>query len=308
MADDLRTFADNVADALDLSGAEVSEILNDAPVLARLPMVEPSNGETHKYNKYTGAPVVGFRSANAGRDFDHSIDTVVTVTLKICDFSFAVDKAVADAWRRGGAQSLIRKEAVRHIGAALFKIEQQIFQGTGLDAAGFSGLPDSTYLDAAADAMVIDAGGTTASTGSSCYLMRVGEDEVAAVGEMPDVGETIVQDIVDGSSQHYPAYYTPGCVMAAVQQGGQYSIARIASLTEDASADLDDELIYQAASLFPAGRGPNMIVCSRRSLRQLRASRTATNVTGSPAPIPTEVPGIGPIIATDAIPDTETLL
>jgi len=41
-------------------------------------------------------------------------------------------------------------------------------------------------------------------------------------------------------------------------------------------------------------------------LKQLRDSRTATNVTGAPAPRPTEVEGI-PIIVTDAIVNTEAV-
>jgi hypothetical protein len=310
MANDFLTVADLLADALDLSPAQVSDLVDSASFLARLPYVMSSNGTTHKYSKETGAPVVGFRSANAGRDFDHSVDTVVSVDLKILDFSWATDKAVADAWRQGGAEALVGLEGFRHLKAAMFKLEQQYFQGTDGDAAGFNGFTDAAGLDGLADAMVINAGGTTANTASSCWLMRLGEDDVTGVmreGSPVELGDTIVQNFTDGSGLNYPAYYTPGCSWQAVQIGGAYSVARIANLTEDAGKGLTDDLIYEAMAAFPGMRTPNVIVCSRRSLRQLRESRTATNVTGAPAPTPTEVGGV-PIIVSEGISNTEALL
>jgi hypothetical protein len=45
---------------------------------------------------------------------------------------------------------------------------------------------------------------------------------------------------------------------------------------------------------------------TKRSQEQLRASRTATNATGAPAPIPTDAFGI-PIGVTDGILNTEAL-
>jgi hypothetical protein len=93
MANDYLTIADNVADACDLADNELVELKDAAPLLARIPMVESSNGATHKYSKRTANPVVGFRTENDGREFDHSVDTVVTVTLKILD-TFSNGKAV----------------------------------------------------------------------------------------------------------------------------------------------------------------------------------------------------------------------
>ena len=70
---------------------------------------------------------------------------------------------------------------------------------------------------------------------------------------------------------------------------------------------MTDALLAQLIEKFPAGRGPNYLVMNRRSLRQLQASRTATNPTGAPAPFPSEAFGI-PIVVTDAISSTEALL
>lgn len=310
MADDLLTVSDFVADAFDLSPRQVSDLSIAAPLVMALPFEPSSNGTNHKYTKETGAPVVGFRAANAGREFDHSIDEVVSIDLKILDFSWAVDKALADAWRRGGAAGLIAREGARHLAAAFFQFEKQVIYGTGNDAGGFAGLAHNAAFNQAADALVVNAGGTTANTGSSVWLITAREDAMSGVMP-PDlemaIGETVVQSMTDGDGKHYPAYYTPGSVYCGLQIGGAYDVVRIANLTADSGKGLTDDLIYRALELFPGGRVPTHIVMNRRSQRQLRGSRTATNATGAPAPLPRDVDGI-PILISEAITSTEALL
>lgn len=307
MADDLLTISDLVADALDISDAEVTDLLRDAPFFAALPVVGSSNGDTHKYAKETGAPVVGFRAPNAGRDFDHSEDSIATVTLKVLDFSWAVDKAVADRWRKGGAPALIAREGRRHIRSAFFHAEQQYIQGVNADSGGFVGFEDNAQLNALSDEMTHNGGGTGGgSVYTSVYLVREGEDDCAGVmiEDNPiELGDTIVQNMQDGSNQNYPAYYTPGCSWVGLQIGGARSVARICNIDAGANS-VDDDMIYEAMSLFPAGRPPTRILMGRRSKKQLRASRTATNATGAPAPMPTEVEGV-PITTVESISLTE---
>lgn len=310
MANDYLAISDLVADALDLSGTELEELREAAPLVAALPAIESSNGTTHKYIKRTQNPVVGFRSENDGREFDHSIDTTVTVTLKILDWSFQIDKAVADAWRAGGPQALLAREGMTHMKSALFTLEKQLIRGTNADAAGFAGLEDSSYLDALADEFTVNAGGTTADTASSAYLIRANPDEVCTVYKgdgIAEMGETIVQSVA-GSTGFYPAYYTPACSWFGGQQGSKFSVVRICNITEDSGKGLTDDLLYSAASIFPAGMGPTHVVTNRRSQRQLRESRTATNATGAPAPMPETVLGNVPLIITDAIVETEALI
>lgn len=309
MANDFATIADLLADALDLTSFELDEIRNAAPVASLLPVIPSSNGDTHKYPVNTELPVTGFRSENAGRDFDSSVHRIETVTLKILDFSWAVDKAVADRWRQGGAAAYIAREGLMHLRSAMWKWEQQFFGGTtDADANGFGGLNDSTFLDALADDMVVNAGDSDVGAVSNAYLLRVGPTEVAAVmdGDGVNLGDTIVQNFVDGSNTNLPIYYTPGCTWTAAQLGAKYSAARIANLG-DAANTLTDDLIYEAASLFPAGAGPTHLVCSQFQLEQLRASRTATNETGAPAPTPSGLAGIK-IVTTDAITQAEAVL
>lgn len=310
MANVYTTLADLVKiNDQNLADLDVSDLLDEAPLLKRLFAQTASNGTEHKYLKQTGEPAVGFRDANDGRENKASADTLVTVTLKILDASFACDKALADAYRKG-RDAYIAREANRHLRAAFKEAEQQIFYGTGNDAAGFAGLATNALFDALADtATVVNAGGTTASTGSSCWLFRTNENACSLItgedGEMK-IGESVVQRVA-GATGFYPAYWTPITAWLGLQLGGVYDIVRIANLTADSGKGLTDALISTAISKFKASGAPNLIACSRRSLRQLQSSRTATNPTGAPAPFPQDSFGI-PIVVTDQIVDTETLL
>ena len=308
MADDLLTVSDLVADAFDLSGQEISDLKNAAPLMSLLPIIESSNGTQHKYSKYTQEPVVGFRSENDGRDHDHSVDTIVTETLKILDFSWKVDKAVADAWRQGGASALIAREGNRHLQAALFMAEKQLIRGTTNAAAGFEGWEDNAAVDAVADAMVVNAGGTTASTQTSVYLIRASEVRpIVRPNGGIELGEVVTME-VSGATGTFPAYYTPACFWMAGMIGGAYSMSRIVNIhPSDSGAQLDDDLLADALAKFPAGRGPSHIVMNKSAQEMLRSSRTATNPTGSPAPLPDSAFNI-PIVTTDAIVSTESVI
>ncbi len=323
MADDLHAIADLVGDAFDLAPYELNDLLQATPLLSALMMEASSNGTTHKYVKQTGAPVVGWRAPNAGRDLDSSDDTVVTVTLKLLDWSFAVDQSVPTAWRAGGTQAYLAREAKRHLRAALVAFEKQIINGTigASDSAGayssssgFSGLRDAATVDATTDTMVANAGGTTADVASSVWALRLAADGVSGVyrGDEPtfQMGETssIMMTVNPGTdNKTFPAWYTPGLAWLGVQIGGAYDIGRIMNITTDSGKGLTDLLISSLLSKFPVGFGPTHLVMSRRSLRQLQQSRTTYNPTGAPAPFPTEAFGV-PIIVTDSISDTEELV
>lgn len=308
MANDYLAVADLVADAFDLSGQEIVDLKNSAPLMARLPYEVASNGATHKYSKYTQEPVVGFRAENDGREHDHSVDTVVTETLKILDFSWKVDKAVADAWRQGGAEALIAREGARHLGAAMFQAEKQLIRGTNNIAGGFNGWEDNGFIDAVADEMTVNAGGTTASVQTSVYFIKTSEVmPVVNPGEGIMLGDTVVMEVA-GATGFYPAYYTPACVWMAGMIGGKYSMARICNINDATdSKPLTDDLLTQALELFPASQMPDLCVMNRAALSQLQRSRTTYSPTGQPAPFPQEAFGV-PILVTDAIVSTEAVV
>lgn len=313
MANDLFALADLLKiNDISLADIEVSDLTNDAPFMAALPFTTATHGTVHKYTKETGAPVVGFRSANGGRDLDSSVDTGVTADLNILDFTYAVDKAIADAYVRGGPTAFLSREGMRHLRAAMFAYETQLLNGTvDGSTSGFDGFAD--VLTSLSDTMVVSAGGSTANTASSAYMVRAGENDVIGVlgnDGVFELGESVVQQAVVNpgtDNKTFPSYYTPGTGYTGLQIGGAFSFGRIANLTADSGKGLTDELLYQLFETFPAGRKPTHVVMNRRSRRQLRSSRTATNATGAPAPLPAEWEGL-PIVITDAIINTEALL
>jgi len=309
MANDFLAVADFVADALDVDKTLTTSVLNQSPLVAATPITDTSDGSsTHQWNVYTQAPVVGFRTVNAGRDYDSSIDTVSSATCLILDFSWRVDFALAHTWRQG-AQDLIAREGLRHLGAALFKLEQQMVYGTTAkgDSAGFAGLIDNTAYDAVGDDMVINAAGTTADVQSSMWAIKFGFDHCRLVTPMDQgiqLGDTIV---TEANESNHPVYYTPASLYIAYQVGAKYSAGRIANLNNATdSKPLTDDLISSLLATFPAGGGPDILVCNRTSLKDLQQSRTSTNPTGAPAPFPDNAFGV-PIITSDAIVQTEAV-
>ena len=308
MANDFLTVADMVADAYDLSPYETSEVRAAAPVVAALPAVPASDGVYHKQSVMTALPVTGFRLENTGRDFDHSTDRIDTVNLQILDWSWAVDKAVADSSRfNGGREYYIAREGLRHVQSAMFVLENQWINGSVYNANGFLGLGDSTNLQSISDDMVVDAGGSAANATTSVYMLRRNSGECGMVykgDSAVELGETVVQNFLDGTGKNFPAYYTPGCGWFAGFFGSLYSAVRIVNL--DATTGLTDDLIYEALERFPAGHSPDMCIMNRTSQFALRASRTATNATGAPAPLVADAAGV-PVITTDAILNTEAV-
>jgi hypothetical protein len=307
----MRTLADLVKiNDQNLADINVTDLLEDAPLLARLHAMESSNGTEHKYLKDTTSAGAGFRSLNDGIAVTASAQTLVTLTLKILEASFPLDLAYCTGYAKG-VQAAIDHEGVRKLKAAMSRYEKQIIYGTGTggNADGHAGFADNAGYNHKDDAQVVDAAGTTAGTGSSVWLLRTGPDDVAAVmkGGNIEWGESVLT-MAQGTNGPYPAYYTPITGWTTVQLGSIYSVVRICNLTEDSGKGLTDDLISKAIAKIPAGKRSNLLLAgSRRSQRQLQDSRTATNPTGEPAPMPESAFGI-PFIVTDSILDTEALL
>ena len=288
----------------DLDIGIVSDVLNDAPLLGAL-AARSIPGYTYKYLKQTALPSTGFRSENDGRENTKGTYSNVTVTCAILDASFQVDVATAEADERGPS-AMLAQQAVDHLQSAMFHAESEIITGAG--SGGFDGFAQS--VSALSDSTMVNAGGTTADTASSCYLVRSGLSDCHVVwgsSGMISVGETSVIKAAGSSTGSFPAYYTGVSAWLGLQVGSAYSIGRICNLTEDSGKGLTDALISQALEKFPSGRGPTHIVMNRRSLGQLQRSRTATSPTGAPAEYPQSVHGV-PILTTDAISSTEALI
>lgn len=290
-----------------LAALNVTDLLDEAPLLKVLFAQPASNGTLHKYLKQTTASSAGFRAALDGVIKTPSADTLVTDTLQILDASFDTDVALADAYK-GGRDAWLQLELMRSLKQAFFEAESQVIYGVGNDAAGFAGLHDNAQLDAIADAMVIECAtpGATATSQTSVYLLRSGKDDVSFI--LGNDGKIVVEDeptIIQkagSATGYFPALYVPVTGYCGLQIGGAYSAARICNI----QTALTDDDIFNGLALFPSARPCNLIVMNRKGLQLLRASRTATNPTGAPAPFPTEVGGI-PIVVTDAVISTEAV-
>lgn len=305
MADSFYTAADllkiNDENAVDHG---CTDLLQNAPLLGALAAEYASNGTKHTYLKETGAPSVGFRAVNAGREFGKSGDTAVTIDLQIMSGNSAIDKALADQDKKGAAH-VCGREANRHLKNMFKGLEKQIIYGTSADSGGFIGFAQA--LAALSNPMVLGGGGSTNL--SSVWFLRTDEDgnDVQFIlgneGNL-ELGETFVQMLPDADGKYLPKYVTPCEGWGAVQVGSQYSLGRIANL-DAGSNTLNSAKLIAALQMFPEDRQPNKIVMNKRSLAQYWASLQAVSTTGAAVPRPTEFQGI-PFVVTGSILTSET--
>jgi hypothetical protein len=223
-----------------------------------------------------------------------------------------------------GAAAAMTLEAAGQLEGQMQALARQVYYGTGTggNAAGFPG-----FLQAYDDALSVDAGGTTANTGSSCWLARVGPMDAQWVwgngGNLqvtPTLADALANPVnqIDpaNSAKSFLAYRQSLIARVGLAVHSRQSLVRIKKLTADAGKGLTDKLIAEAMSKFPAGKGPNAIFCNRRSAFQLQSSRPTTIMVGPTARAGGSVENIAPtpdtafnlpIYVTDAISSTEAL-
>lgn len=263
-------------------------------------------GTSYKTLVRTALPSVGFRRANQGTARTKSRYEERTVETYIMNPRWGVDKAVA-ARSEDGWQALLADEAEAHVEASWQTVAKQFYYGpdNGGDSLGFPGLLDSYD----STNMVIDAGGTTADTGSSVWFVKFGPKSVQWVygqnGQF-ETSEVDERDMTDADSNNYTGYHQELHAYPGLQVTSNQYVVRIKKLTEDSGKGLTDDLVAKALEKFRVGIVPDVMFMTKRSRRQLQLSRTATNATGAPAPIPEESHNI-PIAVTEALLDTEAL-
>lgn len=263
-------------------------------------------GTHYKTLVRTALPTVGFRNANQGvAETKASYENRLVETF-IMNPRWGADKAVADR-SEDGPEAMIADDADAHMRAAFATLGKQFYYGAakGGDTKGHPGLIDAYD----ATNFVVDAGGTTDNTASSVWLVKFGPKFVQWVwgndGNLM-LSDVELRDKEDADGNKFTAYHQELFAYPGLQVGGLNAICRIKKLTADAGKGLTDALIADALAKFPAGIRPDVMFMTPRSLSQLQKSRTATNATGAPAPIPTEAFGV-PIAPTDSILNTETL-
>jgi hypothetical protein len=303
--------ADPIVGVVDEAGRIVPEISG----MSRIGLQEvkvPSVGMSRTI-KGTGFPTC-VRTAVASspfRDVNEGVVPVVnayerrTVETYVLNPRWECDKAIADR-HEDGPLAYCATEAEGILRGAFMGLGTQFYYGrdNGGGAKGHPGLIDG--IDAS---HTIDAGGTTASTGSSVWAVRFGPQAVQWVlGENGQVAlsDLRTESIADGDGNRFTAYIQEILAYVGLQIASVHSLGRIKKLTADSGKTLTDDLISDLLATFPVGHSPDCLFMSRRSLKQLQQSRTATNATGAPAPFPTESFGV-PILPSDSILDTESL-
>jgi len=311
MAEAINTLAGLIQiNNLNNADLNVSDLLQDAPLIAALTAVEASNGTNHSYLKETVAEGVAFRAINAGVTNANSQDEEVSIVLKALDAAYDVDTAFTQKVR-GGLEAYLEKRTMRKLAAAFSYSEKQIIYGTGNAAGGFAGLLTSAYLNGLTDDMVIQPGtpGTTADEQSSVLFLRSTEDDVAYVagndGQIEVYDPVLISKVEDPGTTNttYGAWFVNILGYGGVQYGSQFSAGRICNV----ETSLTDDDLGSMLSKFPSNRQPNIISMNRASLELLRSSRTAVNTVGAPAPTPSDYMGI-PIIPTDSFTQTEAIV
>lgn len=283
-------------------------------------------------------PGVGFRQANQGFTYTKSTFLNRVHECFIFGGNMRVDVAVAKA-HEDGPEAFKAIEASGFAKSAMIELGQQLFYGNlagtaaiSNEASGFPGLNqfhDAFVTELTARSIttiVVDAGGTTATTGSSVYGVKFGNQGLQMIfgnDSGIQLGDWFTQMVNDGvANRDYLAYIASMNAWIGLQAANPYCVGRIKDITADAGKGLTDDLGYDLLARYPVGYVPDYWFMTRRSRRQLQKSRSVYQSSGVPqrtnaasvgasgaeiaAPVPTEMCGI-PIIVTDSLVDTETL-
>ena len=247
-------------------------------------------GISYKTLVRTKLPTVGFRAANDGGTTSPAEYENRTYEAYILNPRWEVDKAVADS-DEDGAEALMAREGTGYLSAAFAAVAGQFYYGAGNDPKGFAGLLAAVHPD-----LVVDA-----KWGVQDVIFLYGNK-----------GEIVLSDIMTlpitgKNSKTLTGYVQEIAARPGLQIGNKFACGRIKNLTTQTGKTLDDDMIAELMSKFPVGFRPDCLFMNRRSLEQLRKSRTATNPTGQPAPTPTTTGDGLPIYATDSIKNTESV-
>lgn len=272
-------------------------------------------GTSYYTMKRTGFPTVGFTGVNEGIAASKSAYARQLHEAYVFRGAIEADLAAVAAYE-GGLAELEMLEASGVAKATLIALGKQIWYGVSNDAKGFPGikalLPKTATL-------VVDATGTTATTASSVYGVKFGNQDVNLVfGNNSTLQLTPFRDqqLTDANGGKYAGRVSELTSWVGLQVSNVNCVGRICNLTADANKGLTDSLISQFLEKYPVGYQPDALFMSRRSRAQLQRSRSVTIFSGNGgkaganleniAPIPTEAFGI-PIVVTDSIGNTDAI-
>jgi len=291
----------------------IEENLTFAPE-ARLLPAKTIKGTSYNTLVRTAYPQPTFRAVNEGTETKKSTYENKLVSAYFLDGQLEMDEAAAMADDEGEQHSLSLEASGMMMGS-LTKLGTQLWYGIGGggDAKGFPGAVEIVHSD-----LVSDGGGTTATTGSSIYGLKLGSQYVQFVfglGQVFSLGEWRKQTMIR-SSKSLTCWLNSLSGYVGVQWVNKYAVGRLKDITADSGKTATDAMIGTWLSKYPVGLKPDVLFMSRRTSMQLQTARSATSITNSSpkannggdvwAPEPVSSNGI-PIVVTDSLLDTETL-
>lgn len=291
----------------------VDEVVKEVPEVAFFD-ARLVKGTQFKTLARISLPTAGFRTVGNGIDASRSGYGLKTFDLGILSGLVQIDKAevLGDSLR--SKEEVLSDEAIDLIVAGMKELASKIWYGGKAGAESFDGVAALCE-----DALVVDAGDSTANKCSSVYA--VGNDAKKACGLVFSENSGFFLngelDFKEGkmlgvNNKEVPCFWTDLTGWAGFSAVNSKKMARLANLGT-ASHTLTDALLAKLVNAYRKATGsrPDALFASYDQVAALQASRTATMVAprerGSiSAPWPTDHDGI-PLIATNAIVDTEAV-
>jgi len=298
----------------------IEEVTTAAPEMRVLPG-DVRIGTSYKIASRVTQPSNSFASAGGG--WTPSASSYGSKLVQFYNFGgvLHVPKSIAMADDRGVAD-VLQSEVFGSLQNGMINLGSQLYGGTTVDSSGFPGLKEIITAFGVSE-LTIDAGGTTASTGSSVYMLNASQQGIRmcfGLGSAITMGEWKEQQIADpnDAAKYIPAYVNSMNAWIGMQAGHPYCAGRIKDLTEDSGKGLTWALMNQLWSEFPQIMKPTHVFMNRRSERQLRNNTTVTINAGPQGGPALSLPTYGAslngtmwegaqIVVTDSITSTETL-
>lgn len=284
--------------------AVVETLYTEEPLLQYVPF-DTIAGLSYSYNTESALPSIGFRKLNGSYSETTGVVQKNVEVLKPFGGDSDIDTALVEAYGREKRASydrmFVKAMGIEFVQFFLYGNSPGGRAGAAFtDADAFDGLM-ARIVDPGTQ--VIDAGGSTGTDGSSVFAIRFGDSYCKGLQTASGIS---VRDL--GELDTKPAYRTRVEQIAGVAVEHGRSIGWIKDLRATGSTltyTLMDQLVDSIVGT------PSVIVMSKRSRRQLKAScltagiimQTTLDAMGRPVSAWDQIP----IIVSDAIIDTETV-
>lgn len=261
------------------------------------------HGTSIELTVLTGLPTIGFRNLNEGTAGSKANWETRVFQTGIIDQPIQADRRSADTSKDRGR--FLAAQTMPFLEAALNHVARQFWYGTTNDAKGFIGL-----IAQASSASTHNYDVTGSSVKSSVWFLKTGMGNVQWIFgndgyiTMADWKE---ETLYDADGQAFPGLSNWVKGRPGLRLANKNSAVRIKNIGTANGKTLTDAHMHAGLKLCTdLGMQPDLIIMNSRSREQLRASRTATNATGAPAPIPVDFEGL-PIRVSSFISNDETI-